>query len=82
MLVQLLFVFLIVTHDYCYSILYMFLIYPRISLVFQNFAKDNHAYLEFHVDSCYVKKKDTNQIILKGFLKDGRYVFSHITIVF
>jgi len=39
------------------------------------FANDNHVYLEFHVNYCYVKKQDTNQIILKGFLKNGLYVF-------
>jgi len=30
------------------------------------FVKDNHVYLEFHVNYFYVKKKDTNKIILKG----------------
>jgi len=33
------------------------------------FAKDNHVYLEFHANYYYVKKQDTNKIILKGFLR-------------
>ena len=40
---------------------------------FAKFAKDNNVYFEFHDDLCYVKDKETRQVVLKGKLKDGLY---------
>jgi len=87
-LIQLLCILLTITHDCCYHIFYMFLIFSRISLVFQILQKiimfilNLMLNLEFHANYCYVKKYNTNQIIHKGFLKDDLYIFPTLQYLF
>lgn len=45
------------------------------------FAKDNRVYFEFHADCCFVKSKDSNQVLLKGAVgQDGLYCFKELNI--
>jgi len=46
-----------------------------VKLSVSRFAKDNGVYFEFHANSCFVKHRDTSQVLLHGILKDGLYVF-------
>ena len=39
------------------------------------FAKDNNVYFEFFPNYCNVKHQVTQQILLRGIIKDGLYVF-------
>lgn len=38
-------------------------------------AKDNSVFFEFHPTVCFVKDQATQEILLKGLLKDGLYKF-------
>ncbi|KAF7834790.1 Retrovirus-related Pol polyprotein from transposon TNT 1-94 [Senna tora] len=43
-------------------------------------AQDNNVYFEFHPDFCVVKSQDTNQVLLKGRMSKGLYLFDELTL--
>lgn len=36
-------------------------------------ARDNNVYFEFYPHSCFIKDQTTQEVLLKGVLKDGLY---------
>lgn len=44
-------------------------------IIVSKFTQDNNVYFEFFPDTCFVKHKETIQILLQGVIKDGLHVF-------
>jgi len=55
--------------------IFTFSSYHKKSLSVSQFARDNNVFLEFHSNVCYVKKQETNEILLQENLKESFRVF-------
>jgi len=42
------------------------------------FAADNNVYFQFHANKCFLISQETNQIVLRGLVKNGLYSFDSI----